>query len=86
MPVYTFEDIETQEQFDLVMSYDELEEFLKNNKQVNQVFKMNIVDPAGIGVSRPPADFQKYVLGKVKQMPGADKGQFEKRWSIPKEI
>ena len=86
MPVYTFEDKETQEQFELTMSYDELMSFLENNPTVAQVFKMNIVDPVGIGVSKPPSDFQKYVLGKVKQMPGAQKDVIEKRWQIAKEV
>jgi hypothetical protein len=84
--IYTFEDKETLEQFELSMSYDELMLFLEENKQVHQVFKMNLVDPVGIGVTRPPSDFQKYVLGKVKQMPGANKDVIEKRWQITKEI
>ncbi|CAB4170970.1 hypothetical protein UFOVP908_189 [uncultured Caudovirales phage] len=84
--IYTFEDKETLEQFELSMSYDELILFLEENKQVHQVFKMTLVDPVGIGVTRPPSDFQKYVLGKVKQMPGANKDVIEKRWQITKEI
>jgi hypothetical protein len=84
--IYTFEDKETLEQFELSMSYDELMLFLEENKQVHQVFKMTLVDPVGIGVTRPPSDFQKYVLGKVKQMPGANKDVIEKRWQITKEI
>ena len=84
--IYTFEDKETLEQFELSMSYDELMLFLEENKQVHQVFKMTLVDPVGIGVTRPPSDFQKYVLGKVKQMPGANKDVIEKRWQIAKEI
>lgn len=84
--IYTFEDKETLEQFELSMSYDELILFLEENKQVHQVFKMNLVDPVGIGVTKPPSDFQKYVLGKVKQMPGANKDVIEKRWQIAKEI
>jgi hypothetical protein len=86
MPVYTFEDKETEEQFDLTMSYDELEGFLKDNPTLFQVFKMNLVDPVGIGVTKPPADFQKYVLNKVKHVPGANKDTIEKRWQIAKEI
>jgi hypothetical protein len=86
MPVYAFEDTETQEQFEITMSYDDLEPFLKDNPQLNQVFKMNLVDPVGIGVSKPPVDFQKYVLNKVKNVPGAQKDVIEKRWQIAKEI
>lgn len=84
--IYSFEDTITNEQFQLSMSYDELLLFLEENKHVNQVFKMNLVDPVGIGVTKPPSDFQKYVLGKVKQMPGAQKDVIEKRWQIAKEI
>lgn len=86
MPVYSFEDTETSEEFELTMSYEELKQFLEDNPKVNQTFRMNIVDPVGIGVTKPPSDFQKYVLGKVKQVPGADKNRIEKRWHIPKEI
>ena len=85
--IYSFEDQETGEEFELQMSYDELKEFLANNPQVNQTFRMNIVDPVGSGISKPPSDFQKYVLGKVKdRVPGANKAAIEKRWHIPKEI
>jgi len=84
--IYSFEDTQTNEQFELSMSYDELLQFLEENKHIHQVFRMNIVDPVGIGVSKPPSDFQKYVLGKVKQMPGAQKDVVEKRWQIAKEI
>jgi hydroxyethylthiazole kinase-like sugar kinase family protein len=86
MPVYSFEDTETSEEFELTMSYEELKQFLEDNPKVNQTFRMNIVDPVGIGVTKPPADFQKYVLNKVKSVPGANKGEIEKRWHIPKEI
>jgi hypothetical protein len=85
--IYSFEDQETGEEFELQMSYDELKEFLANNPQVNQTFRMNVVDPAGIGVTKPPSDFQKYVLGRVRDtVPGANKAAIEKRYSIPKEI
>ncbi len=86
MPVYSFEDTETSEEFELTMSYEELKQFLEDNPKVNQTFRMNLVDPVGIGVTKPPSDFQKYVLGKVATVPGADKAKLEKRWHIPKEI
>ena len=84
--IYSFEDTITNEQFELSMTYDELLQFLEENKNIHQVFKMNLVDPVGIGVTKPPSDFQKYVLGKVKEMPGAQKDVIEKRWQIAKEI
>ena len=87
MPVYSFHDTETEEEFELQMSYDELKQFLVDNPKVNQTFRMNLVDPVGIGVTKPPSDFQKYVLGRVKEtVPGAKKDVLEKRWHIPKEV
>lgn len=85
--IYSFEDNDTGEEFTLEMTYDELKEFLENNPNVSQTFVMNIVDPMGIGIIKPPSDFQKYVLGRVKEtVPGAEKSVIEKRWHIPKEI
>lgn len=88
MPVYSFENAKTGEEYELTMSMSELDKYLKENKDVQQIFtRMNLVDPVGIGVSRPPSDFQKYVLGRVKETaPGVNKGAIEKRWHIPKEI
>lgn len=85
MPVYSFEDTETGEEFELQMSYEELKEFLANNKQVNQTFRMNIADPVGLGITKPPSDFQKYVLGKVAKAPGAESSAINRRWSHKRE-
>ena len=85
--IYSFIDTETEEEFELEMSYDELKDFLGANPNLNQTFRMNIVDPVGAGISKPPSDFQKYVLGRVKEKaPGANKAALEKRWHIPKEV
>ena len=87
MPVYTFENPQTGEQYDLTMSFDDLEQYLKNHPEVHQVFRMNLVDPVGIGITKPPSDFTKYIVGKVKEAaPGAHQPALEKRWHIPKEI
>lgn len=86
MPLYTFLNTKTGEEFDERMSYDDLEKYLKDNPHFEQVFKMNVVDSVSVGVTQPPRDFQKYVLNKVKEVPGANKAAIEKRWSIPKEV
>jgi hypothetical protein len=40
-----------------------------------------------MGITKPPSDFQKYVLGRIKETaPGAKKDVLEKRWHIPKEV
>ena len=41
MPLYTFRNKNTDEQYDEVMSYEELQEYLKQ-EDIEQVFKMNI--------------------------------------------
>jgi hypothetical protein len=84
--IYSFEDNETGDEFELEMSYEELLQFLKDNPGVSQTFQMNLGDPIRMGVTKPPSDFSKYVLGRVKEMPGANKATIEKRYTIPKEI
>lgn len=87
MPIYSFIDTEDESEFELEMTYDQLKVFLEANPRFNQTFRMNLVDPVGIGVTKPPSDFQKYVLGRVKEtVPGANKNTLEKRWHIPKEV
>ncbi len=41
MPLYTFKNTQTNEEYDEVMSYEELQEYLKQDN-IHQVFKMNI--------------------------------------------
>ena len=41
MPLYTFRNKNTSEEYDKVMSYEELQDYLKK-EEVEQVFKMNI--------------------------------------------
>jgi hypothetical protein len=41
MPLYTFKKITTNEQFDKVMSYEELQEYVKQ-EDIQQVFKLNM--------------------------------------------
>jgi hypothetical protein len=68
------------------MSYDDLEQYLQNNTEVNQTFRMNLVDPVGIGVTKPPVDFQKHVLGRIKSSVPNAEAVANKRWDIPREV
>jgi hypothetical protein len=77
---------ETEEQYDVTLTYDEMIKYLEDNPQLSQIFRMNLVDPVGIGITKPPVDFQKYVLGKVKAANPLASAVAEKRWSIPSEI
>ncbi len=85
--IYSFEDTETGEEFELSMTYEQLKEFLVDFPNLNQTFRMNLGDPVGLGITKPPSDFSKYVLGRIKEAtPGAKKDVIEKRWHIPKEV
>jgi hypothetical protein len=86
MPIYTIENTKTGECKDITVSYEDLEKLLLKKKYLRRVFKpIMIVDPVGIGVTKPPSDFQKYVLGRVKEKTGGS-AIANKRWTIPKEI
>jgi len=41
MPLYTFKNLQTNEQYDEVMSYEDLQKYLKQD-HIEQVFKINI--------------------------------------------
>ena len=87
MAIYSFEDKETGEEFTLSMSNAEREQFLKDNPNVQQILtRMNIGDPVGLGVTRPPEDFQKYVVSKALEQPGAHRPAVERRWNLAKEV
>ena len=86
MAIYSFENTKTGEEFSLQMSMSEREQYLKDNPDVIQTLtRMNIGDPVGLGVTKPPSDFMKGVIGKVKNAPGAHDAAIQKRWHIPRE-
>jgi hypothetical protein len=69
------------------MTMAEHEEFTKNNPQLQQVLRnFTMVDPVNIGVTKPPADFQRHVLGRIKAAVPEASAIGNKRWSIPTEI
>jgi hypothetical protein len=84
MPTYQFKNKDTGQEFEDFMSISSKEKFLEENQNIEQVLTaLNIVDPVGIGVTRPPSDFSKYVLGRIKETaPGP---ALEKRWTIQRE-
>jgi len=86
MPVYTFKNLNTEEEHDDRISYEEMEAYLKKNKHMQRVFKpLAIVDAVGIGIKKPPSDFQRHVLGRIKEKTGS-KVIGSKRWDIPREF
>lgn len=87
MPNYTFRNKNTDEEITVQMTMAEHDTYLDDKPDWEQIISVRpIVDPVNIGVTKPPADFQKYVLGRaLAKTPGAS-AIANKRWHIPKEI
>lgn len=87
MPIYEFRSKKTGKTFEENMSISAKEEYLKNNPNIEQVFtQFNMGDPIRLGITKPPADFSKYVLGKVKEKTSKRLGKaIERRYTIPRE-
>jgi hypothetical protein len=84
MPQYTFLDTKTNETFDLEMKIAEREEYLAKNPHIKQqIVSINIGDAVRLGVTKPPADFAKNVLGRIKHQ--HPKGNVERTHTIPRE-
>jgi hypothetical protein len=85
MPDYTFKNKKTGKRFNKSMSMSELDVYLAKNKNIEQmIVSASIGDPWSMGITQPPADFSKYVLGRIKEKaPGP---AIERRFQIAKEI
>ena len=87
MPNYTWADKETGEEHTNTMTIAERDEYEANNPHLRQVLKnFTMVDPINIGVTKPPSDFQRHVLGRIKAAVPEASAIGNKRWDIPKEI
>lgn len=67
MPVYSFRNTDTEEEFEATMRYSELAEYLKTNPHIRQIFTRfpGTVDPVRIGIRKPDDSFRD-VLKKAK--------------------
>lgn len=67
MPIYSMQDIGTQEEFEVSMKYSELEEYLGQNPNIKQMFTKfpGVCDSARIGVRKIDNSFRD-VLSKAK--------------------
>ena len=85
MPNYTFRNKTTGEEKTEWLSFSEHDTYLNNKPDWEQVIQSCVVvDPVNIGVTKPPADFQKYVLGRIKSAVPEASAVAGKRWDIPK--
>lgn len=89
MPVYTFKNINTDEEFDLEMSIADREQYLKDNPDIQQILnKMNLGDPVKLGVTKNSrlTEFQKYVLPKIHKGAGKQSKIGTGRWDLKREV
>jgi len=87
MPNYTYHDKDTKKTWTEFMSISERDAFMRDNPAVTQVpgNTIPILDSVRLGITKPPSDFQKHVLGRIKSnVPGNNIG--EQRFSIPREF
>lgn len=84
MIVKTYENTITGERHTEFLSNEDHENYLAEHPEMQYVIGVpNVVDPVGIGVTRPPTEFLKNVLGRIKEThPGP---AIERRWAIPRE-
>jgi hypothetical protein len=88
VPTYHFANPETGEEFSIFMKIAELDEYNAANPHLRQIpTAPSIVDPVNTGITKPPSDFMKGVIGRIRDSaPGANKAAMERRWTVPKEI
>jgi|TARA_Y100001973_G_scaffold101973_1_gene166135 hypothetical protein len=67
MPIYSMKNLDTEEIFEVVMSNDEREQYLRDNTHIKQIFNKfpGVADPTRIGVTRHSDGFND-VLKKIK--------------------
>jgi len=67
MPIYSMCNIETQEEFEVVLKYSELEQYLKDNTHIKQIFNKfpGFGDPVRLGIRKPDDGFRD-VLRNVR--------------------
>ena len=71
MPLYTLKDTKTQEEWDVNMSYDELQKVLDEMADVIRVIKPNqFITIHGSTMSRTDTDFRSHLKAIKKKYPG----------------
>lgn len=87
MPTYQFRDVNTGEIHDVTMTIAEREEFVKAHPHLVQQFTaLNLGDPVRLGVTKPPADFMKGVIGRMQESIPGNKLKSSGKFQVPKEI
>lgn len=86
MPFYTFLNTETGEEFDEIMSISAKEDYLTSNPHLSHVFKsLNIGDSVRLGVTKPPADFMKGIVGRMQETIPKNRLKETGKFQVPRE-
>lgn len=84
MGFYTFENINTGDEITLEMTISEMDQYKKDHPELVQILAANrSVDPILLGITKPPSDFQKHVLGRIKRESGKDNVIGQRKWEVP---
>jgi NH3-dependent NAD+ synthetase len=60
MPIYSMRDTETQEEFEVTLKYSELDQYLKDNDKIQQIFNRFPAtgDSIRLGIRKPDDNFR----------------------------
>jgi len=87
MPIYSLKNKDTGEIFEKMMKISDYEQYLKDNPNIERYFNSapTYGDPVRLGITKPPSDFMKNVVGRMKaSIPGNT--LHDRKFNIPKEF
>lgn len=86
MPTYTFKDLSTGEIKEIYLKISEYDKFVPKNQNLERIFldAPKLADPYALGRIKPPSDFQKHIVGRIKTNNRGSSGS--KRWEVPREF
>lgn len=87
MPIYSLKHKKTGEIFNKTMKISEYDQYLQQNPDIERYFDSVPLygDPVRLGIKTPPSDFQKNILGRMKEsIPGNTLS--DRKFQIPKEF
>jgi hypothetical protein len=84
MPTYTFKVLETEEIVEFEMKISEYDEFVASHPDLERYHEsMLFIDSVRLGIKKPPEDFQKFVIDRIKEK--NPHHRMESRWETPRE-
>lgn len=87
MPIYPLRNKETGEIFEKIMKIADYEIFMKENPNIERYFDTAPIfgDPVRMGIVKPPSDFQKHIIGRMKEsIPGNTLS--DRKFQIPRDF